>query len=61
MFVEHGNDKILICSIGLSKQGLDSKNEKISYHPINGSTVTVPFHTVKLVPFTPSAHAWLGL
>ncbi len=31
--------------------------KKISYRPINCSTVIVLFRTDKLVPFTPSAHA----
>ncbi len=56
-FVSYSNDKILIRSMSLSKQGLDSKNEKISYRPINSSTITVTLNTVKQVLFTPTAHA----
>ncbi len=31
--------------------------KKVPYHSINSSTITAPFCTVKLVPFTPNAHA----
>jgi hypothetical protein len=60
-FVSHGNDKILIRWICLSKQGLDGKIEKNSYRPINSSTITVTLNTVKDVLFTPTAHACSAL
>ncbi len=34
------------------------KMKKVPCHSIKCSTITVPFCTVKLVPFTPRAHAW---
>ncbi len=37
------------------------KMKKVPNCSKNGSTVTIAFHTVKLVPFTPSAHACSSL
>jgi len=35
--------------------------KKVPYSSINGSTITVPLCTIKLVPFTPSAHGCSSL